>query len=215
MRVLLCRFPGWVVVLLWLPLCGCAVGNTHRYDDVIADLPCSGSGKVAVATCDRRPYVLDGDKGGQFVGLSRGGFGNAFGVTTASGKPLAEDITAVLARALDAKGFDGVPVLLTVGEDDAAVAAKLQATGAPRAVVLVLREWKSDTYVSTALYYDVTLQVRSAAGEVLAEVVQDGKDDLGSSAWNPPSHARSAVPPAFKAKLEALFAEPAVAAAMR
>ena len=59
---------------------GCAVGVQHSYSatdtkfDIIAD------SKVAVAVHDRRPYVVSGDKAGNFVGLQRAGFGNPYDV---------------------------------------------------------------------------------------------------------------------------------------
>lgn len=51
---------------------GCAVGNDHHYADVVLDLELSGEESVTVATHDRRPYVVSGDKPTHFVGLSRG-----------------------------------------------------------------------------------------------------------------------------------------------
>ncbi len=194
---------------------GCAVGNTHSYDNVLASLSYQGTRKVAVGTEDQRPYVLNGEKGPQFVGLSRGGYGNPFNVTTTSGKPLADDLTLSLERSLDAKGFDAVALAVGLREDDAAVVAKASETGATRIVVLSLREWKSDTMLSTALIYEGALRVLDASGALLAESRIAGRDDLGGSAMNPPKHAQTAVPIAARAKLEALLADPAVAGALR
>ncbi len=194
---------------------GCAVGNTHSYHDVLANLSYQGTRKVAVGTEDQRPYILNGDKGPQFVGLSRGGYGNPFNVTTTSGKPLADDLSAALESSLDAKGFDAVALTVGLREDDAAVVAKARETGATRIVVLSLREWKSDTMMGTALLYGAALRVLDASGALLAESAIAGKDDLGGSAINPPKHARTAVPIAAQAKLEALLADPAVAEALR
>jgi hypothetical protein len=205
---------AWWPALL-LSLCACAAGNTHRYGDLVAELPYTGSGKVAVATSDQRPYVLDGSKALTFVGLSRGGFGNPFNVVTDSGKPFADELSGLIVRSLAAKGFDAIAVSAGKDEDAAAILAKARTAGAPRTVVVTVREWKSDTYINTALHYDLQLQVLAETGKVLGEAVQSGKDDLGGSAWNPPSHARTVVPRALQHKLEALFADPAVAAALR
>jgi hypothetical protein len=194
---------------------GCAVGNTHSYDNVLASLSYQGTRKVAVGTEDQRPYVLNAEKGPQFVGLSRGGYGNPFNVTTTSGKPLADDLTLSLERSLDAKSFDAVALTIGLREDDAAVVAKARETGATRIVVLALREWKSDTMMNTALIYEAALRVLDASGALLAESKIAGRDDLGGSAVNPPKHAQTAVPIAARAKLEALLADPAVAEALR
>ena len=66
---------------------------------------------------------------------------------------------------------------------------------------------------NTALIYAVTLRVLDMDGRVLAEKNLIGRDNLGSSFWNPPAHAKTAIPAAFKAKLEALLNSPDVLAA--
>jgi hypothetical protein len=54
----------------------------------------------AVGVQDRRPYVISGNKDEHFVGLSRGGYGNPFDVTTASGKALADEFAGAIANGL-------------------------------------------------------------------------------------------------------------------
>ncbi len=72
--------------------------------------------------------------------------------------------------------------------------ARLRAAASNRTVVLTLQEWKTDTSVSTALYYDISIQVWSPDGERVAEQVFRGKDDLGGNFLDPVGHARTAVP---------------------
>ncbi|WP_313055867.1 hypothetical protein [Pseudomonas lopnurensis] len=72
-------------------------------------------------------------------------------------------------------------------------------------LLLNFTEWKADTYNNTALLYDVKAYVCDAQGQVIAEGVITGRDNLGGSAFNPPGHAKSAVPQAFKRKLEELL----------
>jgi hypothetical protein len=92
---------------------------------------------------------------------------------------------------------------------------RLTALETERALLLTLHEWKSDTYMNVGLTYDVTLAVLERAGIVLAERRLSGRDNLGGSFWNPPAHARDAVPRAFKAKIEELLNDAAVVAALR
>jgi hypothetical protein len=73
----------------------------------------------------------------------------------------------------------------------------------------------SDTYMNVGLSFDVTLAILDRAGTQLAEKRLTGHDNLGGSFWNPPAHARAAVPRAFKAKIEELLNDAAVAAALR
>jgi len=193
---------------------GCALGGTHNYAEVVPALTVSGTGKLAVATQDQRPSITSGNTAPTFVGLVRGGFGNPFQVQTASGRALADDMTQVMCTALRDKGFDCVPVLLGPSDTPEEVQRKLQGAASTLALLLVLREWKSDTYINTALTYDVTLSVLKRRGDVLATVPSKGVEDLGGGV-NAPGHARTAIPLAFKKRLEALLNSPEVVAALQ
>lgn len=211
----LCTRVGTVALLATTILGGggCAIGVKHRYHDTVADVAASGSTAVAVATVDQRNYVLTKNKAPSFVGLSRGGYGNPFDVTTESGQPLSTDFTTSICGSLDRRGFHS-KALASPPPNAAPTAVVADAGGAPRVVLVNIREWKSDTMQSTSLLYDVTLDVLDGTGKSLAQSRIDGKDDLGGSAWNPPSHARTAVPIAYKAKLERLLNDPGVVKAL-
>jgi len=204
-----------VVVMVAALSAGCAVGNKHGYSAVRPELGLQGNRSVAVAAQDARPYVVSGNKTPDFVGLQRGGFGNPFDVTTESGKPLVEDIAATVALSLERKGFKSTAVKVAPSETRADVRPLFAQTGSERIALLVFREWKSDTYQNTALHYDVTLYVYDNGGNELAAKRINGRDNLGGSAWNPPEHAKGAVPVAFARKLEELFASDAVAKSLR
>jgi len=203
-------------VLLAAPLLlgACAIGNKHAYHDVVASVPAGGTGQIAVATHDQRSYVLAGKKAPDFVGLSRGGYGNPFDVTTEGGRPLAEAMTQAIANSLKQKGFQSIPVVVAAADSEGVAREKLALTGSERAVLLTLREWKSDTYMNTSILYDVTLSVLDRDGRVIGESRLKGEDNLGGDFVNPPGHARKVVPAAFKAKMEQLLGEPAVATAL-
>jgi hypothetical protein len=208
------RIQRIVVSLVLILAAGCAVGNKHSYNDVIADLSASGSRSVAVAVHDQRPYVKAGTKNPNFVGLQRGGFGIPFNITTASGQPLATDMTEALVASLMKKGYKAVPVVVTKDDDQNAALEKLKATRAERLLLLTLYEWKCDTFPIIALYNDLSMKIYGQDGRVLVEKNIKGKDDLGESSWNPPASARQAVRRAFKEKIETLLNSPEVANAL-
>src|SRR5262249_22765496 len=83
------------------------------------------------------------------------------------------------------------------------------------ALLLVLNEWKSDTYINTDLTYNVTLSIIDSRGTVIAKVDMKGVDNSGGDFLNPPAHSRTAILPAFKKKLEDLLNHPDVVAAFR
>ncbi len=88
-----------------------------------------------------------------------------------------------------------------------------KAQQADRFALLVLREWKSDTYVRTTLHHDVTLNILSADGTTLAETALQGKDDLGGSAL--PQGAREKSEFGFKEKVETLFGNQQIKSALQ
>lgn len=186
-------------------LTSCAVGNQHSYNDTIANIAASGNITVAATTHDQRQYTISGHSPPDYVGMQRGGFGNPFNVTTASGKPLAEDITTSICNSLSAKGFRAIAVNVAHSDNRNEVIAKLRESQSKRLLLLTLNEWQSDTYTNTGLSYDVKLEVLDSNGHKLSEKIIKGDDNLGGSAWNPPAHAREAIPKAFKEKLEALL----------
>lgn len=194
---------------------GCAVGQKISYHNVDLDLSASGSGSVAVAALDHRPYVKNGEKETTYTGNLRGGFGNPFNLNTDSGKPLADDMASVVCSSLKKKGFGCTTVSVDPKDSADQAAGKLQATKADKLLLLSVNEWYSSTYQNTGLTYDVLLDVMNSAGAKLAEKGLKGEDDLGGSFWSPPAHAKEAVPAAFKAKMETLLNDPAVAGALK
>jgi hypothetical protein len=207
--------PGKMVEIAMLVslvgcLGGCAVGQKIRYSDVSLALAAEGNQVVAVSTHDNRSYVKDGEKKQTYIGTLRGGYGNPFDVTTESAKPLAFDMNGVMCASLKNKGYVAVPVVAEPQDLQEQIVDKLKASKADRMLLLTLTEWRSDTYVNTSLYYDLHLLVMNNQGDKLAEASAKGEDDLGGSFWNPPSHAKEAVPIAYKKRLELLLNDPSV-----
>ncbi len=194
---------------------GCAVGNRHRYDGVTVRVNVSGNRTLAAATHDQREYVRTGDKSPTFVGLQRGGYGNPFNVSTASDHALATDMTNSILASLAAKGFRTTAVIVTPDASEEKALEKLRETSAERLLLLTLLEWKTDTFNNTALSYDVSLKVFDQNGSELARKTIQGRDHLGGSFWNPPSHAKKVVPSAFAQKLEILFSDPEIERSLR
>lgn len=191
---------------------GCAVGNSHRYDLGDAELNVDSEKSIAIGVVDLRSYVISGEKAPNFSGLFRGGFGNPFDVTTDSGRPLAEDLGQSIVAALKRSGVDAqaVPVAPKTTAEDAR--ALILASGSDRCALLRIREWKSDTYFNTGLTYDLTLDVLSSDGTLMASKELQGHDNLGASGV--PGDARVHVEKAVKEKLEILFAEADVKASL-
>lgn len=194
---------------------GCAVGNKHNYHNVIAQLEATNTFVVAVGTHDTRPYILDGNKNPNFVGLSRGGYGNTFNITTLTGNALAQDMSEAIKNSFSKKGYDAKIINIEPGDNFNTAINKLKESKAFRLVYLKLTNWKSDTYTNTALIYDAQLKILDADGKMIAQKIIKGRDNLKGSVMNPPAHAKKVVPEAFSHKLEELLNDPAVQKALK
>lgn len=211
---------GVFVLLCGLPLCGGCI-KPHNYQEVMPNLNATGTGPVVVVTHDERPYVASGGTSQTFVGLVRSAMGVPWAAHTDSGRPLAEEMTEIISRALSKRGFQcrAVFVPASMGADE--VRRKLQAPTGAIALLLVLREWKSDTHTDTALAYDMNLSVFDSYGVSLAETRIHGRDVLGDASvgnaltGSGMKFAVAAVPQVLQKKLEELLNAPMIITALQ
>lgn len=158
---------------------GCAVGVKHDYEVRQADLGFKSNASVNVATLDHRQYVQSGKKPEDFVGLSRGGFGNPFDVNTKSGDPLADDISDSLVSSLANSGLNARKVILKPGQSQASAIEALQKVKANRYLLFLLSEWKGDSMMNVAFIYDFEVYVLNEDGNILARKQYEAKENLG------------------------------------
>lgn len=194
-------------------LSGCAVGNQYGYTAADVGLPLVADNEatpIAVGAQESRPYVLSGSKAPTFVGLQRGGFGNPFDVTTASGRGFGEDAADVLGTLLQRAGYPVATSDLYANRET--FLAELKERGVEKGLYLDIREWKTDIYISITLHWDLTLTVLNANGEVLAESTDYGQEAIGAGRFEKDNAIAASL--ALSTKLAGLFNDPAVKAAM-
>ncbi len=204
-----------IIVAVGIVPAGCAAVANHSYRDAGADFYVETTKKIAVAVHDIRSYVVRGDKPASFVGISRTGVGKSSDVSTATGLPLASDMASSIVAALKRRGASASQVAVSPVDDDAAALKTLLAVKADRFVLLTLHEWKVDTKGSTYLHFIIRLRVFDRKGKELAGVDLQGRDNLGGNALNAPAYSQEAVPKAFKVKLENLFNNSRILAALK
>jgi len=202
------------VVALGAVSAGCAVGQKIDYADVTPGLVAHASIALGLAVQDRRPEVLSGEKSGVYVGALRAGFGNRWDLETQSGRPLADDMAGVIGRALAARGYQVTAAAAPTPDVPGAIVARAGRVGAARVLEVQIGAWNSDTYMGTKLTYDVTARVLEVpSGRLLGVARVAAARDLGASFWDPGSHAKQAIPPAYAGAIQALLdAAPIVAA---
>lgn len=176
---------------LTLSLAACAVGNTVDYRDVVPPLGVSGAKSVAVEAVDQRPYVLAGDNTPQWVGMVRGGFGNPFGVHTVSGAPLSTDLTQSIVNSLKQGGVKAVPATARMATD--------------RTLLVTIKDWKSDSMMTTSVYINAEAEVRDQAGAVLARNAVQERVVNDSEAMNLPSTKLEGAKAVFRRLMDRLL----------
>jgi hypothetical protein len=209
------RTFGSLLLGLAVVLSGCAVGNRYAYSEARATPHLSGTGPVAVAAQDQRPYVVSGDKNPDFVGLQRNRFGIPFDVKTDKGQPLASDFAGTIVKSLAGAGYQATAYSVASRDKADAVKARLLQNKPRRALLLTIKEWKTDTKKNVALYYDLTLSVTSAEGKPMAQKTLQGRDDLGGAFFNTSKYANLAAPDAFGLKVQELLDAPEIARSLK
>lgn len=167
------------ILILCVFMVGCASGNRYNYrsQTVILPLKTSVQNALVLAVEDLRPYVLNGKKKADFVGVQRGGYGNPFDVTTASGESLTDDMATSIGNGLESAGYR---VIAAVGKPELAqFVHTAQKNNASRIVWLKVRDWKSDIFMSVRLKFDLSLVVYDAIGNLLAENTMKGDEPVG------------------------------------
>lgn len=157
---------------------GCVAGQTLSYDYKPTAAVDKTGGEVSVAVRDERPYVKSGDKGPDYVGHYRAGFGNTWDVTTKGGAPFADVLARDLREELDALGF-------TAGN-------------AGRTLQVAIREWNMDTYMNAKFWYELVVSVVGAGGEpVIPPQTLKEEKRIDGSFWVGPKYAVEKQMPAF------------------
>ena len=197
-------------ILAALILSGCASFN--KYDIRAATLQRTPSAApVAVAGIDERDYLKRGEISPDYVGMTRGGYGNPFQVKTATKRPLALEAAEVVAGSFGGKS--AAPAVWDT--EQVGALAKLRASGAQRFVILKIIRWESDTLIRTSLDYSVVIEVVDQSGKTIASASESKTKPLGGNFFVPAMHARKAVLSELENILNRLLAQPQVAAALR
>ena len=195
-------------------LFGCAIGNQYDYRETPMTLPLRSEGNkpLVLSVVDLRPYVLNGDKKPNFVGLQRGGFGNPFNVTTASGNPMTDDMSDALASGLTRSGYQ---VVRAAGlAESKALAALAAEKGAARIALIKVNDWKSDIYMKNTLHCDMVLQVLDNHGAILAENSVKFVEAIGGAQLNAGSNAKETAEE-FAKQMGYLFNAPQIRSALQ
>ncbi len=165
-------------------LTGCAFGQKISYTGT-SDfrIPESTPKTIGLAVSDKRPAVVAGDHSLQWVGYSRPPLGIPYGVHTESGRPLSDDMAALIQSTLSKYSVVAQTVTTQPFEDQYVIVGRLVRYQNPKNIIVVLNEWKTDSYVglSVSLHHSVTLEVTDNAGKHLGKASSVGVKSLSSA----------------------------------
>ncbi|WP_434516261.1 hypothetical protein AB6Q56_06400 [Dechloromonas sp. ARDL1] len=209
------KTPILVTLLAAVLLSGCAVGNKHAYNNVEPAVSTRTDKSVSVAAVDQRSYVLSGQSAPDLVGMQRGGFGNPFDVTTASGRPLSMEFATAMKNALTKNGVKVVAIDTKPATSTQPAMTDLIASAGDRLLLLGIQEWIGDSQINTEVRYELQLVVADSSGRTLASKKLSGTRALGGSHINPPGHAKEVMPKAFRETVETLLNSPEITTALK
>ena len=201
-----------------LLLLGACAGYRYDYDWETPVFAVRTEDSIVVTVLDQRPEVLTGDKLPNFVGFQRTGLGLIpYDVSTASGRPLAEDMADTIMRGL-AVNYVPVEAIYVPASADASVATQtVIEAGAEKGLVVLLRQWQTDTHVNIAFRYDLVVHVVDSNGNIYetATLVSERDELAGGDFLNAIEYATDRVPELEARTLERLINQPDIVAALQ
>ncbi len=201
-----------------LLLLGGCVGDQYDYDWETPVFAVRTEDSVVVTVLDQRPEVLTGDKLPNFVGLQRTSFGIfAYDVSTASGRPLADDMADTIMRGLAVNYVPVEAVYVPANADASTATQTVIEAGTEKGLVVLLRQWKTDTHINVGFHYDLVVHVVDSNGNIFetATLVSDPDEIAGGDILNPIGYAVDHVPEAAARTLERLINQPDIVAALQ
>ena len=183
-----------------------------KFQDMVPQLSYRGDGPVAVATHDKREYIVSGQSKPTYIGQVRAlVIPEPVHQTTWDGvSPMAGEMNKAIVHGLANQGFQAQAVALLPTAHPEQVKESLLASSPQRAVLLEINEWMFDGINNLQLVYDIQLKVLNKDGALLARVPAKGKRTYGTEV----NVASNDIKEFYRTVLKRLLSNPKVAAAM-
>lgn len=166
-----------------LMISACAFGNKIDYQSQAPNLDATTDKQVALGVQEQRPYVLDGDKTPQFVGLLRSMGGIPYGVHTQSGRPLADEFATAISSGLEARKVRVTTVTIAMNDSREQAIKLLKDVGAPRSLLVTVTDWRTEMYMNASVDIGFIADVYDSSGTLLASNTLRDKMSLPGNFW--------------------------------
>jgi hypothetical protein len=139
----------------------------------------AGEDAISVSVIDQRPEVVNGKESDKTMGTTRGTWGADKDIRTESGRPLAEDLTADLAGALEQRGIAAYALPLPKGTPEDAALVAFQSHGTERLLALNLYEMEIRSISRVTARWHVEATVYDRGGAALGRRETQGFEPIG------------------------------------
>lgn len=185
----------FISLLLLVVLASC---GTRRFDygEMLSVSPeIRGEDRIGLVVVDKRPYVLNGKKTPDFVGLSRPMWGIPFDAKTESHQPLATELRRAFASSLRERGFvvDEVDIPGTITQDE--INSQVSGLDVRKYLLMEVAQWRTSGKRSkvNSFDYDITLYVKGQDGTTLGTQRVNGIDRVGGEGGPKRKNIREAI----------------------
>jgi len=160
-----------LLLLLLLSSCGghSAVGRTENFIYAWPSIGYTSDKDIAIGVIDQRPYVVNGDNEPTYIGLMRGGFNNPWYMNTASGEPLADDLSKAIVSGYNNAGISAKSVYLKFNMSHQDIERDFTSKKGIKKILLKINEWQSDTFRTIAFSYSLAAEVYNEDGLLVAK----------------------------------------------
>ena len=176
-----------------------AIDRTENYIYAWPNINYEMNEDITIGVIDHREYVTNDKVDPSYVGIMRGGYGNPWYMHTESGKPLADDISQAVVSGFLNSGIDAKNIRLNPKASIKDAASNLNSSDSSKKLLIIIGQWKSDTYKNTNFYYQLTVKTYDQSGENIASYTAQSSDD-GASVVSPMDAGRKALTEALNAK---------------
>jgi len=164
-------------LLVFLFFNGCIISQKTNYTDGFYEikLPISRNyHDIVLAVQDKRSYILDGSFSPSYTGTLQALNGISYPLHTLSDKPLADDLAVLLEKALEKNSLNVELQFVKPIQDIEEIYSTSKLMN-KRLVILVLRDWQTDTFIESDFIYNINLLVINDQGKKIFEINRQAK----------------------------------------
>lgn len=144
------------------------------YADLVPLIKADSTLNICVATFDQREVVLQGNQNARFVGYIRTAVGIAYPIKCSSPENFSEVMSSTVVNSFKQNGCNASVLKTDYSNSKENVLDELKSQQADIFILITMNKWRTDTRplsftkVATELIYNLTVEIYSKTGELIA-----------------------------------------------